>query len=114
MRRARVVGILIAAVAGFAGASFADDAQVERGKALFGTQGCKLCHSVAGQGNPKGSLDGIGSKNDAKQLRAWLVTPADMAAKAKSDRKPPMKAFDKLPAADLDALVAYLGSLKKT
>jgi len=25
-----------------------------------------------------------------------------------------MKAFDKLPAADLDALVAYLGSLKKT
>jgi mono/diheme cytochrome c family protein len=95
-----------------AGLSAADDAAVQRGKELFGTQGCKLCHSIAGQGNPKGPLDEVG-KLDAKQIRAWLVTPTDMAAKAKAQRKPPMKSFDKLPPADLDALVAYLGTLKK-
>jgi hypothetical protein len=36
-----------------------------------------------------------------------------MAAKVKSTKKPPMpKTYAKLPAADLDALVAYLQSLK--
>ena len=103
------------AFVGFAGMSFAGDAaQIERGKELYGSQGCKLCHSVEGKGNPKGALDGVGSKLDDKQIRAWLVTPKEMAAKAKAERKPPMKAYDKLPAADLDALVAYVSSLKKS
>jgi hypothetical protein len=33
--------------------------------------------------------------------------------KAGSTRKPPMKSFATLPAADIDALVAYLSTLKK-
>ena len=36
-----------------------------------------------------------------------------MAAKAKADRKPPMKAYPNIAKEDLDALVAYLASLKK-
>ena len=36
-----------------------------------------------------------------------------MAKKASSTKKPPMpKKYDKLPAADIDALVAYMQSLK--
>ena len=36
-----------------------------------------------------------------------------MAKKAGSTKKPPMpKKYDKLPAADIDALVAYMQSLK--
>ena len=37
----------------------------------------------------------------------------DMAVKAKADRKPPMKAYPNLPKEDLDALVAYVLTLKK-
>jgi hypothetical protein len=36
-----------------------------------------------------------------------------MAAKAKIDRKPPMKAYTDFPKDKVDALVAYLSSLKK-
>jgi cbb3-type cytochrome oxidase cytochrome c subunit len=35
-----------------------------------------------------------------------------MAAKTKAERKPPMKAYATLPKEELDALVAYLQSLK--
>jgi hypothetical protein len=47
-------------------------------------------------------------------MRAWLVTPAEMAKKINATRKPPMKSFASLPAADLDALVAFLQTLKRT
>ena len=43
----------------------------------------------------------------------WIVDPVAMATKAKSTKKPPMPAkYAKLPAADIDALVAYMQSLK--
>jgi hypothetical protein len=72
-----------------------------------------VCHSVADQGNKKGPLDGIASKLTAADMRAWITTAPEMAAKAKADRKPPMKAYPDLPKEDLDALVAYLQTLKK-
>ncbi|HEX2344663.1 MAG TPA: cytochrome c [Vicinamibacterales bacterium] len=103
-----VSGLLVAAPA-LAG----DAAQVEKGKSLFAAQKCSLCHSVAGKGNPKGPLDEIGSKLKADEIRQWLVSPKEMAEKAKATRKPPMQSYDKLAKADLDALVAYLESLKK-
>jgi hypothetical protein len=37
-----------------------------------------------------------------------------MAEKAKLTRKPPMKSFESLPPADVDALVTYLQTLKKS
>jgi hypothetical protein len=36
-----------------------------------------------------------------------------MTKKTKAERKPPMRAYPNLPKADLDALVAYMSSLKK-
>jgi mono/diheme cytochrome c family protein len=35
----------------------ADDAQIDKGKAVFAAQKCSMCHSIAGKGNPKGSLE---------------------------------------------------------
>jgi mono/diheme cytochrome c family protein len=90
-----------------------DPALVEKGQALFTSNHCTLCHSIAGKGNPKGPLDAVGDKHGAEDLRKWLTEPVEMAKKANATRKPPMISFAKLPAADLDALVAYLGSLKK-
>jgi mono/diheme cytochrome c family protein len=103
-----VSGVLVTAQA-FAG----DATQVEKGKSLFTTQKCTLCHSVAGKGNPKGSLEEIGDKLKADEIRQWLTSPKEMAEKAKATRKPPMQSYAKLAKPDLDALVAYLESLKK-
>jgi mono/diheme cytochrome c family protein len=91
---------------------FADDAKVEKGKQVFAAQKCSLCHSIAGKGNAKGSLDSVGSKLTAAEIKQWLTDPVGMAAKAKAERKPPMKAKP-MPAEDVDALVSYLETLKK-
>jgi cytochrome c553 len=106
------IAVLAASFAGFA----QDAAQIEKGKTLFSTASpkCTMCHAVAGQGNAKNPLDGIGSKLSADDIKAWIRTPKEMAAKAKSEAKPPMSPYttDKISDADLDALVAYLSSLK--
>jgi mono/diheme cytochrome c family protein len=90
-----------------------DAAQIASGEKVYAAQKCSLCHSVAGKGNKKNPLDGVGTKLSADDIRKWITHPDEMTAQTKSTKKPPMpKKFDKLPAADLDALVAYLHSLK--
>lgn len=96
-----------------AGVAFAQDAKVEKGKEVFTASKCSLCHSIAGKGNPKGPLDDVGSKVSTADMKQWLNDPKTMAAKEKKERKPPMKSFATMPAADQDALIAYLQTLKK-
>lgn len=107
-----ILGVLVAA--GLALHAPAASAQTpgEKGQAVYAAQKCMMCHAVAGKGNAKGSLDGIGKKLTAEQFRQWIVDAPGMAAKAKAERKPAMKAYPSLPKDDLDALVAYLVSLK--
>jgi mono/diheme cytochrome c family protein len=83
-----------------------------KGEKLFVDQKCTLCHSIAGKGNAKGSLDGVGSKDSAADIRAWITDANAMTAKTGAQRKPAMKQFS-LEKDDVDALVAYLSSLKK-
>jgi len=85
----------------------------DKGAAVFAAQKCSLCHSLDGKGNAKGALDSVGTKWTAAEIRQWITTPAEMAVKAKAERKPAMKAFPTLPKDDLDALVAFLSSKKK-
>ena len=95
-----------------AGAGQAADA-VKKGEEVYAAQKCSMCHAIAGKGNKQNPLDGIGAKLSADDIRQWIVDPAAMTAKSKSTKKPPMPSkWAKLPAADLDALVAYLQSLK--
>jgi mono/diheme cytochrome c family protein len=97
-----------------AGAARADEAQIKKGMEVYGAQKCQMCHAIAGKGNKANPLDGVGSKLSVADTKAWIVTPVEMTAKTKSAKKPPMPAkYDKLPAADIDALVAYMQSLKK-
>jgi mono/diheme cytochrome c family protein len=70
-----------------------------------------MCHSVAGKGNPKGSLDGVGSAKKPEEIRHWIVDPEGMRAKTNATRTPAMKPM-KLSADQVDVLVAYLSSLK--
>ena len=88
------------------------DAQVKRGIAVYAAQKCSLCHSIAGVGK-KHKLDGVGTKLSTEDLHQWMVDPKAAAAKAKSTAKPVMKDYSKLPAADIDAVVAYMKTLTK-
>lgn len=84
-----------------------DDAKVAHGKEVFTAQKCSMCHQVEGKGNKNSPLDGVGSKLKPEEIRKWVTAPKEMQPNSK------MKAYPNLPAADLDALVAYLSSLKK-
>lgn len=83
----------------------------DKGKAVYTAQKCSVCHAIAGTGNKKGALDGVGAKLSAADIRSWITDAPAMAAKVKAERKPVMKAY-MLPKDDLDALVAYLQTLK--
>jgi mono/diheme cytochrome c family protein len=85
----------------------------KQGEAVYTKQKCQVCHSIAGKGGKASALDGVGGKLSADEIRHWIVDPVDAAKKASSTKKPPMPAkYKTLPAADTDALVAYMQSLK--
>jgi mono/diheme cytochrome c family protein len=86
---------------------------VKLGEKVYAEQKCAMCHSIQGKGNAKGPIDDVGSRLSADDLRAWIVDAPGMAAKTKSTRKPVMKAYSALTKEQVDALVAYLQTLKK-
>src|SRR6185436_19657733 len=112
MKNTAAVGLVLAVGLTVPLAARQDDA-VKKGEAVYAAQKCSMCHVIAGKGNKTNPLDGVGTKLTADEIRAWIVSPKEAAAKAKSTRKPPMPdKYSKLPAADIDALVAYMVSLK--
>jgi mono/diheme cytochrome c family protein len=108
MMRVAFVAGLVGLLAGSASAQ-----NIEHGKQVYADSKCAVCHSIGSQGNKKGPIDDVGSKLSAADIRAWIVSAPEMAAKAKADRKPPMKAYTDLSKTDVDDLVAYLQTLKK-
>lgn len=104
-----VVGLLLCAAPVVA----QDAAVIAHGQKVYAAQKCRQCHSIAGQGNKKGPLDEAGTKLTADEIRQWIVSAPEMTKKTKSTRKPLMKSYEKLSKEDVDALVAYMQSLKK-
>jgi len=112
-------GLVIAATAlltlASAGLASAQDATA-KGQKVYTDQKCSMCHSIAGKGNTKGPLDNVGTKLSADEIREWITDPAGMTAKSKAPRKPEMTTMaaklKAIPKDDVDALVAYLSTLK--
>jgi len=103
---------LVIGASGSLAAAGQDDA-VKRGQEVYAAQKCSVCHAIAGKGNKQNPLDGVGTKLTADEIRQWIVNPTEMTKKTKSTKKPPMPAkYGKLPKEELDALVAYMQSLK--
>jgi mono/diheme cytochrome c family protein len=109
----RVWGAVVLVTLLTAGSASAQQSAVARGQDVYAAQKCSICHSIEGKGNQKGPLDSAGSKLSADDIRTWIVSAPEMAAKTKASRKPVMKSYT-LPREDLDALVVYLQSLKKS
>jgi mono/diheme cytochrome c family protein len=112
MRSLLPVTVLALAV-GVAAPRAAAGQDAAKGEQVYAAQKCQVCHSIAGKGGKTSPLDGVGAKLSASDIRQWITMPAQMTAQTKSTKKPPMPAkWGKLPAAELDALVAYMQSLK--
>ena len=106
-----LVGVFLLASAGSVAAQ--DAAKIAKGKQVYAAQKCQTCHAIQGVGNKKGELDDVGARLKEEEIRQWITHAPEMTEKTKAARKPVMKAYPNLPKDDLDALVAYLFSLKK-
>ena len=104
------IGVFVVPATSLAGQ---DKDLVAKGEKLYAASKCSTCHSIAGKGNKKGPLDEVGSKLKPEEIRQWLINPQEMTVKTKSTRKPPMSSYAKLAKEDIEALVAYMQSLKK-
>ncbi len=104
--------LTVAVVLGLFVPALASAQSVEQGKKVYADQKCSVCHSIGAAGNKKGPLDKVGTKLSAADIHSWIVDAPAMATKAKAERKPAMKAYSTLAKADVDALVAYMQSLK--
>lgn len=83
-----------------------------RGLAVFEEQKCATCHSLAGKGNPRYPLDGIGSRMIAGELEQWITATGPAQAKLSSMVVRRKERYRMLPPRDMTALVEYLTSLK--
>jgi mono/diheme cytochrome c family protein len=109
-----VPGVVLATLLIAAPAAAQDAAKIAQGQKVYTANKCGTCHSIAGKGNKKGPLDEVGSKLTEAEIREWIVNPKEMTKKTNSTRKPLMKEHPKLTPDDVDALVAYMQSLKKS
>jgi len=111
----RFLSALIGGVLLATGPVLAQDAKkIGEGKKIYDSKECAKCHMIAGKGNKIGPLDGVATKLSEADIRKWLTQPAEMEKTL--DHKPKVKMSSKkivLQPAELDAVVAYLQSLKK-
>ena len=110
MIRTTFAGLVIFGLMATSTAAQSSD-KIEAGKKVYAAQKCQTCHAVQGVGNKKGPLDDVGVRLSEDEIRSWIVNAPEMTAKTKAARKPVMKSYT-LSKDDLDALVAYLHSLK--
>ena len=100
----KLVAALVAAGA-CAGIAWAG---ADEGKALYEKQ-CKVCHSIGSEAGKMadkgGKLDGVGTKRDAKWLKAYLTDPKSQMPDAKMPKP-------KVSEQQLNDLVEYMQSLK--
>lgn len=104
-----LVGVCTAAQ----GSKGPDAKTVEHGQKIYADQKCTMCHSIGGKGGKVSALDDVGSRLTEEEVRQWLISPRVMTEKKKSTKKPLMPEYTKLSKEDLNALIAYMMSLKK-
>lgn len=90
---------------------------IERGKLVYQDHECYNCHKIGGQGGKKRGpeLDNIGNLVTAEQLKKKIFEPTTFLAEGYEKRKKdkmPDKYPDVMSDEELDALVAYLMTLK--
>lgn len=88
-----------------------DSKRIEIGRQIYQQQSCGFCHSIAGQGNPRNPLDGVGKKRTASELRNFITGADTLQGLLTTSIRKRKQRYKELSADDLDALVIYMQSL---
>jgi len=83
-----------------------------RGADLFAHHNCTSCHAIAGRGNPRYPLDDTGEYWTEDELRHWVVGTGEVTAHLSDVVRRRKQGYLNLPEEDLQALVAYLSTLR--
>jgi cbb3-type cytochrome oxidase cytochrome c subunit len=86
---------------------------VEAGRAAYEEQGCGMCHSIAGVGNPRYPLDGVGARMKPEEIRKWIAGARDLEGRLPAGTFRIKQGYQALPKEEMDALVAYMQSLRR-
>ncbi|HVO09549.1 MAG TPA: cytochrome c [Vicinamibacteria bacterium] len=108
MRRSMILFAVLAI--GCAGAAVAaEKADPAKGKTLMSSVSpkCTMCHT-----DTKNSLAKAGAENSEAELKAWVRTPKEQMTKKGKQGMMPAYPPEKISDADLDAVVAYLATMK--
>lgn len=94
------------------GADGVDVALLARGREVVLANDCLRCHSIAGEGSPRSPLDGVGSRLSETEILHFAIADEavqdDLAPRAIAAKR----VYAELPQDDLQAMVAYLATLK--
>jgi mono/diheme cytochrome c family protein len=89
-----------------------DPALVARGAEVYQAEGCAGCHAIAGEGNPRNPLDGVGARLSPEELLHWTIAAPEVADRMPRRTAMMKQGYAELDEADLEALVAYLRTLR--
>jgi len=81
------------------------------GRRVFETKGCMRCHSIAGKGNPRIALDGVGDRLTAKAIRQWILAADELKAQLSTRTILTKQTYRDLADEEMAALVIYLQGL---
>ncbi len=85
---------------------------IEAGRQVYKQQACARCHSIAGKGNSRNPLDGVGIKRTADELRNWIIGADTIQGSVPEGVFKLKKTYRGLTERDLDSLVIYMQSLQ--
>jgi mono/diheme cytochrome c family protein len=86
-----------------------DPERIAAGRRVYQQQTCARCHYLAGSGNPRNPLDGVGARRSPEELRDWIIGSAAVR-ELLPERVIKLKQAYQLSDDELDALVIYLQS----
>jgi mono/diheme cytochrome c family protein len=90
-----------------------DDAKkIAAGRRIYAGEKCAECHLIAGHGNSRFPLDGVGARLSAADLRRWFTHTEEM--ENAQPKRPAIRMSSRkyrFSDEELSALVAYLQSL---
>ena len=116
MRTWMVALVGVALCSAVIGAQTPDPAKVKAGEALYVKIKCSTCHAIKGEGGKLSTdLSGISAKMSEADIKTWISKPETMEPKLPKKPVMPMSTYmktQKITDADVDALVAYVRSLK--
>lgn len=90
-----------------------DPAVAQRGRGVFDDAGCARCHALEGSGNPRSPLDGVGARLTLDDIRAHIVAAPSARDGLSRSVVRAKEGYAVLPDADLEALAAWLTTLRE-